>query len=103
MNVSELAKELNITSKEVLAFLQEKGFAYKSATKKLDDSEIALVKDNLGGKSAAPAKEKKAEKKEAAKPKAEEAKKEEVAEKAPKAEEPKAEAVKADAPAVQDA
>ena len=99
MNVSELAKELNITSKEVLAFLQEKGFAYKSATKKLDDSEIALVKDNLGGKSAAPAKEKKAEKKEAAKPKAEEAKKEEVAEKAPKAEEPKAEAVKADAPA----
>ena len=28
MNVSELAKELNITSKEVLAFLQEKGFAY---------------------------------------------------------------------------
>ena len=66
MNVSEIAKELNVQSKEVLAFLQEKGYAYKSAAKKLDDSEVELVRAGFAGK-AAP--EKKAVKKE--EPKAE--------------------------------
>jgi len=61
MNVSEIAKELNVTSKEVLAFLQEKGYAYKSAAKKLDDSEVELVRGGFGkgaAKSAVPAEEK---------------------------------------------
>ena len=97
MNVSELAKELNITSKEVLTFLQEKGFAYKSATKKLDDSEIALVKENLGGKPAKAEKEKKAEKKE--EPAKEATKAEANKPSEAKEEAPKAEAPKADAPA----
>ena len=87
MNVSEIAKELNVQSKEVLAFLQEKGYAYKSAAKKLDDSEVELVRAGFAGK-AAP--EKKAVKKE--EPKAEEkpaAPAPKAAEPAPKAAAPK--------------
>ena len=54
MNVSEIAKELNVQSKEVLAFLQEKGYAYKSAAKKLDDSEVELVRAGFAGKAVLP-------------------------------------------------
>ena len=62
MKVSEFAKELNVTSKEILAFLQENGFDYKSANKNLNDSEMELVRKAFGGKKGGEAKaEKKAE------------------------------------------
>ena len=96
MNVSELAKELNVTSKEVLTFLQEKGFAYKSATKKLDDSEIELVKGGLGGKTVATGEKKK---KEVVAEKPASAEKEAPVKEAPVKAEAKAEPAKKEAPA----
>ena len=54
MKVHELAKELEIQSKEVLAFLQEKGFEVKAAQSSVEDEQIALVKGHFA-KSAAPA------------------------------------------------
>ncbi len=97
MKISELAKDLNITSKEVIKFLQDNGYDYKSPQKNLVDDEEKLVRKGLaaGGqaetknaKEETPAKkvEEKAPVKEA--PKAEEKKSED----APKAEESKAEA-----------
>ena len=73
MKVSDLAKELNITSKEILAFLHEKGLDYGSASKKLSEEEVAMVRAALGGKTGE--KEKKPEKEnDAAKPEKEEEK-----------------------------
>ncbi len=63
MKISELAKDLNITSKEVIAFLQEKGFDYKSPQKILDADTEELVRKNMNGAKAQPAKEEKAVKK----------------------------------------
>ena len=60
MKVHELAKELEIQSKEVLAFLQEKGFEVKAAQSSVEDEQIALVKGHFG-KAAAPVKEEKTE------------------------------------------
>ncbi len=81
MKVHELAKELGIQSKEIVALLQEKGFEIKAAASGIEDEHIAIVKAKYV--KAAPA----------AEPKKEE----------PKAEapvtEPKKEAPKADAPA----
>ncbi len=48
MKVHELAKELNIQSKEVITFLQEKGFEVKAAQSSVEDDAIALVKKNFG-------------------------------------------------------
>jgi len=65
MKVHELAKELEIQSKEVLAFLQEKGFEVKAAQSSVEDEQIALVRGHFGKAVAAepkaPAKEEKTE------------------------------------------
>ena len=68
MKVHELAKELEIQSKDVLAFLQEKGFEVKAAQSSVDDDQIALVKGHFGKNEAKPAvkEEAKAEAKKAA-------------------------------------
>ncbi|MBQ7972724.1 MAG: translation initiation factor IF-2 [Lachnospiraceae bacterium] len=47
MNISELAKDLKISSKEVITFLQGQGFAYKSPQKILDAETEALVRKNM--------------------------------------------------------
>jgi len=44
MKVFELAKELEIQSKDVVAFLQEKGYEVKAAQSSVDDEQIALVR-----------------------------------------------------------
>ncbi len=58
MKISELAKDLNITSKEVIQFLQDKGYDYKSPQKNLVDEEVSLVRKGLvsGGAKAKPVK-----------------------------------------------
>ncbi|MBP3603228.1 MAG: translation initiation factor IF-2 [Lachnospiraceae bacterium] len=62
MKVHELAKELNIQSKEVITFLQEKGFEVKAAQSSIEDDAITLVKKQFGQETVkaeekAPAKE----------------------------------------------
>ena len=44
MKVYELAKELEIQSKDVISFLQEKGVEVKAAQSSVEDEHIALVK-----------------------------------------------------------
>ena len=44
MKVHELAKELNITSKEVLAFLQDKGIEAKAAQSSVEESAVEIVR-----------------------------------------------------------
>ncbi|MGN0155833.1 MAG: translation initiation factor IF-2, partial [Lachnospiraceae bacterium] len=48
IKVHELAKELEIQSKEVIAFLQEKGYEVKAAQSSIEDDAIALVKEKFG-------------------------------------------------------
>ena len=50
MKVHELAKELNIESKQVLAFLQEKGVEVKAAQSAVEDDAIEQVRKAFGGK-----------------------------------------------------
>ncbi len=106
MKISELAKDLNITSKEVIQFLQDNGYDYKSPQKNLVADEENLVRKNLAAGGKADAVEAKPAKKEAAP--AEVAEKKEETPKAPakkevkdesasqKEETPKTEAVKAE-------
>ena len=47
MNIGELAKELNVSGKDVIAFLQENGFSCKSSKKNLDADTEALVRKNV--------------------------------------------------------
>jgi len=68
MKVHELAKELEIQSKDVLAFLQEKGFEVKAAQSSVEDEQIALVKGHFG-KGEVPKAAPKAEPKKEAAPK----------------------------------
>ncbi|MBQ7360561.1 MAG: translation initiation factor IF-2 [Lachnospiraceae bacterium] len=85
IKVHELAKELDKQSKDVLAFLQEKGVDAKAAQSSIEDGDADMVRKHFGASSA------KAEAPKAEAPKAE----------APKVEEPKAEvkeAPKAEAP-----
>ncbi len=62
MKVYELAKELEIQSKDVISFLQEKGVEVKAAQSSVEDEHIALVKkkftksEKAEEKKAAPAK-----------------------------------------------
>ena len=62
MKVYELAKELEIQSKDVITFLQGKGVEVKAAQSSVEDEHIALVKKNFTKaakteeKKAAPAK-----------------------------------------------
>ena len=64
MKISELAKDLNITSKEVIKFLQDNGYDYKSPQKNLVEDEEKLVRKGLatGGQSEAKKAEAPAEK-----------------------------------------
>ena len=79
MKISDLSKELGVTSKEIIAFANDKGIECKAATKNLTDEETEMVKKAFAKKSApkedksaskAPAKEevKKEEKKAVEKP-----------------------------------
>ncbi len=78
MKISELAKDLNITSKEVIGFLQENGYDYKSPQKILSADEEGLVRKNLATGKSQPAKAEEQVAKEAAPAKKEEAPKAEV-------------------------
>ena len=77
IKIHELAKELEVSSKEVITFLNDKGMEVKSHMSSIEDDAAALVKARFGKKSEAP---------KAEAPKAE----------APKAEAPKAEAGRSD-------
>ena len=81
MKVHELAKELEIQSKEVIAFLQEKGIEVKAAQSSVEEEHVAMVKGHFGKGEAKAVKEA------------------ETAKEAPKAEAPKTETSKTDAPA----
>ncbi|MCD7725685.1 MAG: translation initiation factor IF-2 [Clostridiales bacterium] len=60
MKVHELAKELEKQSKELIAFLQDKGYEVKAAQSSIGEEEIELVRREFGG-SAVKEKEPKAE------------------------------------------
>ena len=62
IKVHELAKELELQSKDILNFLQEKGIEAKAAQSSLEEDAAALVRNSLGQKkaTAAPAVEKEA-------------------------------------------
>ena len=79
MKVHELAKELEKQSKELIAFLQDKGYEVKAAQSSIEDEAIELVRKEFGSGTA-----------KAAESKPEEAKAE------PKKEMPKVEAPKAE-------
>lgn len=70
IKVHELAKELELQSKDILSFLQEKGIEAKAAQSSLEEDAAALVRNSLGHKkaAAAPAAEKSPVKTESAKP-----------------------------------
>lgn len=51
--VHELAKELELQSKDILSFLQEKGIEAKAAQSSLEEDAAALVRNSLGKKKAA--------------------------------------------------
>ena len=81
MKVHELAKELGIQSKDVIAFLQEKGVEVKAAASNVEEEHVLLVKKQFGAKVEEP---KKAEAPKAEAPKAEAPAKEEPKKDAPK-------------------
>ncbi|MCH5250636.1 MAG: translation initiation factor IF-2 [Lachnospiraceae bacterium] len=89
MKVFELAKELELQSKEIVAFLQDKGYQVKAAQSSIEDECIELVRKQFGQNSkAAESDAEKSEKKNVAKPKktaakADTAKSEEVEAEAP--------------------
>ena len=55
IKVHELAKELELQSKDILNFLQEKGIEAKAAQSSLEEDAAALVRNSLGQKKAAAA------------------------------------------------
>ncbi len=50
IKVHELAKELNISSKDVLTFLQEKGIEVKAAQSTVEDASVEIVRKAFGKK-----------------------------------------------------
>ncbi|MBO7375017.1 MAG: translation initiation factor IF-2 [Lachnospiraceae bacterium] len=52
MKISDLSKELGVTSKEIIAFANDKGIECKAATKNLSDEETEMVKKAFAKKSA---------------------------------------------------
>jgi len=48
--VYEIAKELNMSNKELVAKLQEMGYSVKSHSSTVDDSQVAEIKDRLEGR-----------------------------------------------------
>ena len=100
MKVHELAKELDKQSKELIAFLQDKGYEVKVAQSSIEDEAIALVRKHFGGGAAqaveAPKAAKAEEEKELkAAERLEDKKKSETAPKPEAKKEPKAEAPEA--------
>ena len=67
MKVYELAKELDVQSKDVVAYLAENGSSVKSHASNIEDKEIEMVRGKFG-KKAAPAEKPAAPKAEAVKP-----------------------------------
>ncbi|MBP3608972.1 MAG: translation initiation factor IF-2 [Lachnospiraceae bacterium] len=57
MRVYELAKELNVPNKDVVAYLIENGSAVKSHSSNIEDKEIDMVRGKFGKKPAAEKKE----------------------------------------------
>ena len=55
IKVHELAKELELQSKDILNFLQEKGIEAKAAQSSLEEDAATLVRNSLGQKKAAAA------------------------------------------------
>ncbi len=99
IKIHELAKEIGLTSKDVIALAAEKGIEAKAAQSSIEESDAAVIRAAAGGaKASAPVKETKA--KEAAPAKAEAPKTEEKkAAPAPAKEEAKQAAPKAEKPA----
>ena len=54
IKVHELAKELELQSKDILSFLQEKGIEAKAAQSSLEEDAAALVRKSLGHKKRLP-------------------------------------------------
>ena len=54
MKVYELAKELDVQSKDVVAYLTENGSAVKSHASNIEDKEIDMVRSKFGKKTSAP-------------------------------------------------
>nr|MCR5720971.1 translation initiation factor IF-2 N-terminal domain-containing protein [Lachnospiraceae bacterium] len=52
MKVHELAKELDVQSKDVIAFLHEKGIEVKAAQSTIDDDAVASVRNKFSKKAA---------------------------------------------------
>ena len=57
MKVHELAKELERQSKELIAFLQDKGYEVKVAQSSIEDEAIEAVRKHFGGKKSEQAQE----------------------------------------------
>ncbi len=55
IKVYELSKELNVQSKDIINYLQEKGIEGKVAQSALEDSDVVLVKRKFGAKESAKA------------------------------------------------
>lgn len=103
MKIHELAKELERQSKELIAFLQDKGYEVKVAQSSIEDEAIAAVRSHFGKKTEAvekKAEEKKSETKKPETKKTEDKKPEEKKSEEKKSEEKKPEEKKADIAAV---
>ncbi len=92
MKVHELAKELNIQSKDVLSFLNENGIEAKAAQSSIDDAACEKVRSKFGKQASKEKSEAKAVNLEEAKKETKEAVKKEVKEETAKPEENKAKA-----------
>ena len=57
MKVHELAKELDVQSKDIIAFLHEKGIEVKAAQSSIDDDAVAAVRKKFSKKEAVKAAE----------------------------------------------
>lgn len=90
IKVHELAKELDKQSKEIIAFLQDKGIEVKAPQSSVEDAAAEMVRRELGGRAAA----EKTQTAPAQEAKAAETPKKEVRTEAPKAEGAKGEAQK---------
>ena len=66
VRVHELAKELEIQSKDIIKFLEEKNITGKVANSSIEDDVISMVKEKFSGKAQKPAKEEKPVKEEKA-------------------------------------
>lgn len=67
MKIKELADEIGVNSKDIIQFLNDKGFEAKSSSKGLEDEQISLIRNNFSGKAVSkdtPKEEKKPEVKE---------------------------------------